>query len=157
MAALHTASITEKFNNTDLAAEYGKQSIPLLLFQDDIVKFDTNPHNLQKSNVILETFQNENKMEYHCGKTVIMTNSKNDPTIFLNNQILPIVEEYKYLGDIITPDNSLQKLIYERKNNIAGTVAEIVTIIHQTQEFSIIAAKQYLKGIVIPKLSANPI
>ena len=155
LAALHTASITEKFHNTDLSAEYGKQSIPLLLFQDDIVKFDTNPHNLQKSNVILETFQNENKMEYHCGKTVIMTNSKNDPTIFLNNQILPIVEEYKYLGDIITTDNNLQKLIYERKNNIAGTVAEIVTIIHQTQEFSIIAAKQYLQGIIIPKLLLN--
>ena len=55
-----------------------------------------------------------------------------------------MVNEYKCLGDIIVPDNSLDNLINERKNIINGTTAEIVSISAETRQFSIMAAVQYL-------------
>ena len=155
LAALHTDTLSRKFNHRNLGILYGKNNIPLLLFQDDIVKFDKSEKDLQLSNIILESYQNENKMEYHPTKTMVMTNDPKPPQIILNNQPLQITEEYKYLGDIITINNSLQPLITERKNIITGTVAEIVTILNQTGQYSITAAKQYLEGVIQPKLILN--
>ena len=71
---MHTDTLVEKFHHRNLAIDYGKTSIPLLLFQDDVVKFDKFPTDLQASNIILESFQYENKMEFHPTKTMIMTN-----------------------------------------------------------------------------------
>ena len=110
---------------------------------------------MQKSNIILETFQNENKMEYHKLKSVIMSTHTNEKIITLNSVQVPVVNEYKYLGDIIVPDNSLDNLINERKNIINGTTAEIVSISAETRQFSIMAAVQYLNGIITPKLLLN--
>ena len=155
LAAFHTDTLARKFCNKNLGIDYGKINVPLLLFQDDVVKFDKTAHNLQISNIILESYQNENKMEYHPTKTMIMTNSQIPPNIILNNLSVPITKEYKYLGDIVTIDNKLQPLIWERKNLITGTVAELITILNQTRQFSILAAVQYLEGIIIPKMLLN--
>ena len=155
LAALHTDTLSRKFNHRNLGIIYGKNSVPLLLFQDDIVKFDKTEKDLQLSNIILERYQHENKMEYHPLKTMVMTNNPKQPQILLNNQLLQTTEEYKYLGDIITINNSLQPLISERQNIITGTVAEIVTILNQTGQYSILAAIQYLEGVIQPKLLLN--
>ena len=86
---------------------------------------------------------------------MIMTNSTSPPDIILNSINIPLTKEYKYLGDIVTIDNKLQLLIWERKNVITGTVAELLNILSQTRQFSLLAAIQYLEGIVIPKLLLN--
>ena len=156
LAALHTDSISRRFIHTGLGADYGNENIPLLLYQDDIVKFDNNLINIQKSNIILETFQHENRMQYHDRKSVIMLSQHfHQPKILLNNQDVPIVEEYRYLGDIVVMNNQLEKLINERKNVITGTIAELVTITAETRRFSIVASAQYLNGIISPKLLLN--
>ena len=155
LAALHTDTVSKRFENTGLGVRYGEELIPLLLYQDDIVKFDTKIENMQKSNIILEIFQNENRMEYHPSKSVLMTNIKNQEPIKLNNINVPVVEEYKYLGDLINMDNNLINMINERKNAINGTVAEIVSITSETRQFSLIAAIQYMNGIIAPKLFLN--
>ena len=156
LAALHTDTVSHRFTNTGLGANYGNEIVPLLLYQDDIVKFDKNSTNMQKSNIILEIFQDENRMQYHNTKSVMMTNSKkNQNLILLNNQPVPIVQEYKYLGDVVTMNNGLISLINERKNIISGTVAEIVSITAETNKFSIVASNQYLNGIIAPKLLLN--
>ena len=155
LAALHTDNVAKRFNNTGLGVYYGKELISLLLYQDDIIKFDVSPENLQKSNIILEIFQHENKMEYHKSKSVLMTNQTKIENITLNSIQVPIVNEYKYLGDIIVIDNTLGKLIEERKNAIYGVVAEIVSITSETRQFNIIASIQYLNGIIQPKLLLN--
>ena len=155
LAALHTDTLSKKFYNRNLGIDYGKTNIPLLLFQDDVVKFDKSPTDLQTSNIILESFQNENRMEFHPTKTMVMTNNPDPPKIILNNLIVPVTNEYKYLGDLIKIDNNLQPLIWERKNIITGTVAELMNILSQTRQYSIIAAIQYHEGIIIPKLLLN--
>ena len=70
LAAMHTDTLAEKFQHRNLAVEYGKISLPLLLFQDDVVKFDKSAIYMQASNImyILESFQFENKMEFHPTK-----------------------------------------------------------------------------------------
>ena len=155
LAALHTDSVSKRFENTGLGVRYGQEFIPLLLYQDDIVKFDNTIENMQKSNTILEIFQNENRMQYHPSKSVLMTNKPNTNNIKLNNIDVPIIEECKYLGDYINMDNNLINLINERKNAIAGTIAEIISITTETRQFSLIAAIQYLNGIISPKLLLN--
>ena len=71
--------------------------------------------------------------EYHSSKSVIMTSHENQRRVTLNNVPVPIVTEYKYLGDIIVPDNSLEKLINARKNIVNGTTAEIASISAETR------------------------
>lgn len=127
----------------------------MLLFQDDIVKLDQTAENLQKSNIILQEFQNLNRMMFHETKTIVMTNRKEQTNIKLNDRIVPETEEYKYLGDLMRLDDSYSELIKERKYSIAGTVAEIVNIENEIKQHSIMAAVQYLNGIIIPKLLLN--
>ena len=94
-------------------------------------------------------------MEFHDEKTVIMTNSKDKPQIILNNKVVPKVDEYKYLGDVLTAEESYTELIRERRSAITGTVAELVTISNEIQQKNVIAAVQYPNGIIIPKLLIN--
>ena len=155
LAAMHTDTLAEKFKHRNLAVDFGNTSVPLLLFQDDVVKFDKSHHDLQASNIILESFQFENKMEFHPTKTMIMTNNKNPPKILLNNHVVPITNEYKYLGDLIVINNDLQPLLWERKDIISGTVCELMTILSQTRQYSLMASIQYLEGIITPKLLLN--
>ena len=156
LAALHTDTVSNRFTHTGLGANYGNEIVPLLLYQDDIVKFDKNRTNMQKSNIILEIFQDENRMQYHNTKSVMMTNCKEiQNQILLNNEPVPVVQEYKYLGDVVTMNNSLLSLISERKNVISGTIAEIVSITAETHKFSMISSNQYLNGIIAPKLLLN--
>merc|ERR1711972_315366 len=85
-----------------------------------------------------------------------MTNCKEiQNQILLNNEPVPVVQEYKYLGDVVTMNNSLLSLISERKNVISGTIAEIVSITAETHKFSMISSNQYLNGIIAPKLLLN--
>ena len=155
LAAMHTDTLAEKFRYRNLAVEYGNISLPLLLFQDDVVKFDKSAIDIQASNIILESFQFENKMEFHPTKTMIMTNQANPPEIILNKKVVPITNEYKYLGDLIVVNNDLHPLIWERKNVITGTVCELMNILSQTRQYSFMAATQYLEGIITPKLLLN--
>ena len=82
---------------------------------------------------------------------MVMTNSSSPPNIILNNLGVPLTREYKYQYDIVIIDSKLQPPIWKRKN-ATGTVPELLNMLSQTRQFSILAAIQYLDGIIIPKL-----
>ena len=158
LAAFHTDKMSKIFKNTGLGVYYGQQReiyIPCLLFQDDVIKFDTTKENMQKSNIILQEHQIENGMKFHETKTVVMANNKQNPKINLNNKKVPEVKEYKYLGDIVTIEGDYTELINERGRSISGTVAELVSISGEIKQYNIKASIQYLNGIIIPKLLVN--
>ena len=154
LAAMHTDTISTMLESEGLGVQYGMLFIPLLIFQDDVLKFEQNSTNLQKSNIIFEHFQNINRMKYHETKTMILTKDK-QCNIILNQKIVPHTSEIKYLGDIINIENQYNGLIEERKNNIMGTVAELVSINAELQQLSVVANIKYLSGVVQPKLLLN--
>ena len=73
LAAMHTDTLSEYSNK---GVKYGQITIPQLIFQDDIVKFDRSQENLQKSNKVLESFQKYNRMAFHPDKTQIVAKGK---------------------------------------------------------------------------------
>ena len=154
MAAMHTDTISEYKGTSQQGVPYGNIKIPLLLFQDDIVKLDANAEKLQQSNLILEHYQLMNRMAFHPDKTKVM-NNKQEIEVTLNKNQVTNTRKYKYLGDIISIDGKHTELINERRNVCAGTVAELVSINYETQQYNLIASVQYLEGVIIPKLLLN--
>ena len=149
LAAMHTDTISRYTTGI----KYGDIEIPQLLFQDDIVKLDKNKENLQKSNLILENYQKYNRMAFHPEKTQIL--AKTNPEVYLNGNLVKNVEKYKYLGDVISLKGKCSEMIDERRNTCAGTVAELVSISYEIKQYDLIAAAQYLNGIIAPKLLLN--
>ena len=74
LAAYHTDTITPLFDEEGLGVIYGNLRINCLLFQDDIVKLETNSHNLNKSNTMLNHFRQKNLMEFHPDKSKYIMN-----------------------------------------------------------------------------------
>ena len=66
-------------------------------------------------------------------------------------------EQYKYLGEIITPDGKLDETIRQRGNQITGITAELTTIISliDDDDKPIQAVKRYHEAIILPKLLTN--
>ena len=157
LAAMHIDDINKYFGNENLGTYYGEIKIENLLFQDDIVRFEDNEDGLNKANIILEIFENINKMEFHPLKTkVLKINTKSEKEIILGTNKIGYVNEIKYLGDLISNDGKIDEMIKERKNSINGITAELVTILSQINvETEIPAIIQYIQGIIIPKLLVN--
>ena len=76
-----------------------------------------------------------------------MTNVKNKTNIKLNNSRVPEVNEYKYLGDMITIDNTYSKVIEDRRNSINGTVAELVSINNEIRHCEYLGAAIWARYI----------
>ena len=157
LAAMHIDDINKYFVNENLGTYYGEIKIENLLFQDDIVRFEDSEEGLNKANVILEIFENINKMEFHPLKTkVLKINTKSEKEIKLGINKIGYVNEIKYLGDLISNDGKIDEMLKERKNSINGITAELVTILAQINvETEIPAILQYIHGIIIPKLLVN--
>ena len=157
LAAMHIDDINNYFGNENLGTYYGEIKIENLLFQDDIVRFEDNEDGLNKANVILEIFENINKMEFHPLKTkVLKINTKSEKEIILGKNKIGYVNEIKYLGDLISNDGKIDEMLKERKNTINGITAELVTILSQINvETEIPPIIQYIQGIIIPKLLVN--
>ena len=58
-----------------------------------------------------------------------MTTTNKEMSINLAGNKLNKAEQYKYLGEIITPDGKLDETIQQRGNQITGITAELSTII----------------------------
>ena len=157
LAALHVDNVNKYFEEENLGTYYGTIKIENLLFQDDIVRFEDDENKMNKANIILNIFENINKMEFHPKKTKVMEiNSKNENEILLGENKLGYVKQMKYLGDIISYDGKYDEMIRERRNVIEGITAELVTIMAQINvENEISAVIQYIQAIIKPKLLAN--
>lgn len=156
LAALHTDTVTKLFANKALSLKYGNIKIENLLFQDDILKIQENEEDLNKANKVYETFQNNNRLQFHEDKSVWMSSSKQPITIMLNNKELKRATEQKYLGDIICSNNKYDSMIETRKNAARGATAELNTILNETSLNEIIkTVKAYYQAVITPKLLLN--
>ena len=157
LASLHTDGVSRLFENSGIGINYGKLRINQLLFQDDILKIESSPHNLNQANSIYSWFANVNRMVYHQDKSVYMTTSNEKADIQLSNMKLQSAEKYKYLADYITPSGSLDETIKQRSFQIQGITAELNTIINliDDQGIHIQASIKYHQAINIPKLLTN--
>ena len=72
VAAHHTDEATRKKHT---GVYYGNIKVPMLLFQDDIIKLDECPENLQISTILLQEFQHLNRMMFHETKTKVTINT----------------------------------------------------------------------------------
>ena len=154
LAALHTDNINTYFKGTGLGIYYGNTNIQNLLFQDDIVRLETNATNLNKANKINEVYQNIKRMEFHQDKTVCMTLKERDQ-INLNNREIKNVKIYKYLGDVITSDGKYDEMIKQRGNVITGATIEIINIIKSIENINIQKIITYYNAIILSRLTYN--
>ena len=156
LAAMHVDYIQEFFKDEDLGIYYSNVKIENLIFQDDIIRFEDNEDKLNKANIIFNIAQNINKMEFHPTKTKVMQINGSDNEIKLGQNSLKYVNSMKYLGDIISRDGTVDEMIKERKNSIAGITAELVAIMSQIKdETEFTAISQFVRGIIVPKLLIN--
>ena len=157
LAAYHTDTITPLFDEEGLGVIYGNLRINCLLFQDDIVKLETNSHNLNKSNTMLNHFRQKNLMEFHPDKSKYMNTFKHEEKIIIGNTKLAITQRYEYLGDVISADGRLMETIDQRSKSCTATVAELNAIIEETVAENILidAVVTYHNSIIIPKLCLN--
>lgn len=157
LAAMHTDSLSQLFNNEGLGVMYGDLRINCLLFQDDIVKIETSNHKLNKANEFITQYQQMNLMEFHQDKSKFMSTTREKTTIKLGNIMLKETDSYLYLGDVISKDGALKESIEARRKSCTSTVAELNSIIEETASENILieAVITYHNSIIIPKLCLN--
>ncbi len=85
-----------------------------LAFADDIILFSNNETSIERMLGEINRVSERVGLKIHTGKTQWMTNQSKDSNITLNGNKITQVEEYKYLGQIITPTGDLQKEINNR-------------------------------------------
>ena len=156
MAAVHTDSATCMFQHKALSLTYGSTQIYNLLFQDDILNIQTSTNDLNKANKVYSVFETNNRPKFHEEKSVWMAKGNEYSKVYLNNKELLRTHEYKYLGDIITPDNKYDRLIETRKATVRGATAELSAIIYEiSTSVNIKTIKTYYEVTIIPKLLLN--
>ena len=155
MASLHTDGVNRLFQDTGLGMKYGNVVINNLIFQDDIIKFDTTQEKINESNQIYKWFSKINGMQFHPIKSEVVSNIKQELNIQLDGKEMKRVSSAKYLGDIITPDGKQDKTISSRRSAVTGITAEISVIMEEMIDAKFDATIQYYNGIVIPKLLNN--
>ena len=153
MAALHTDAVNRTFNNEKYGVNYGEILLNNLLFQDDIIKLESDENRLNEANLLYQTFQHNNRMMFHKEKSKVLSNHKEKQTITLNGTTLENTKQYKYLGDIITEDGRYDMMIKTRGNEIMGLTAELMSITGEADSMKAIIL--YINAIILPKLLNN--
>ena len=104
---------------------------------------------MNEANVIYGLYAKMHRMEFHETKSKYMTTGS-EVSIELNNKQIPKAKEYKYLGDIITPDGKLDATIKVRKNAVRGITAELTQIIGEIdQHMKVKAFIQYAHVLIL--------
>ena len=96
--------LLDRLNRSNLGVKLGDISIAALGFADDIVLISDSPTKAQRLLDICESWAIENRMSYNTSKSCVMilNGPSTDVTLKLSNDILKIVQSYKYLGVTIT-------------------------------------------------------
>ncbi|KAI8422947.1 hypothetical protein MSG28_014050 [Choristoneura fumiferana] len=84
-----------------------------LRFADDIVLLEEDPNKLEHLLKTLAEGSRDVGLEMNTNKTKLMTNSS-EVNIEVNGNMLEYVKEYTYLGQIISPEDSMSKEINKR-------------------------------------------
>jgi hypothetical protein len=109
-------SIFRKLNWYGFGLNINDRRLNHLRFADDIVLFEEHLKNLEDMIKELSTISNEVGLEINETKTMVMTNSK-EVNISINNNPIGNVDEYVYLGQIISFSDQMTKEIDKRIAN----------------------------------------
>jgi len=91
-----------KLNNSNLGAAIENLIISSLGFADDIVLISDSPKKLQSLINICYEWALENGMEFNTSKckVMVLNRSSTNLIVTLNNELLEIIKEYKYLSGV---------------------------------------------------------
>ncbi|GBP28949.1 Craniofacial development protein 2 [Eumeta japonica] len=106
-------NIFRKIEWRDLGININGRSITHLRFADDIVLFAKTPDDLGKMINDLASESAKFGLKLNPEKTKIMTNGKKDPVTVEQTQI-SYVDEYIYLGQLISPEDNINKEVERR-------------------------------------------
>lgn len=116
---LFSAVLENVFRNLDwehLGLNIDGRKLNHLRFADDIVLLEENPKALEKMIQALNTESSKVGLKMNITKTKLMTNSEIRP-IEIDGQKVEYVDEYCYLGQIISPKDQTTKEINKRIAN----------------------------------------
>lgn len=92
------------------------ENLTHLRFADDIVVFSPTKDDLQKMLIELDRESQKAGLHMNPQKTKVMTNGIQEP-ILVNNNTIEYVKEYVYLGQLISPNDSMTKEVQRRVIN----------------------------------------
>jgi len=103
-------------------------------FADDLAVLSTNSTHLQEKTDRLNKFSNQVGLNISTSKTKVMSIcSTTNSQIFVNSEPLEQVDDFTYLGSIISKDNAAQKDIQARLGKARGAFARQKSIWKSTQ------------------------
>ena len=97
---------------TECGCTMGGRMINHLMYADDVVLLSPSAKGLQRLINICAAYGDSHDIKFNHAKTVCMylpskgNCTLNSPLIYLNSQLLSLVPKFKYLGSLITQDNS---------------------------------------------------
>ena len=98
-------------------------------FADDLAILSTNRSNLQEKTARLETYAKQTGLHINTAKTQVMyVNATLTALITANGDPLEFVDEFTYLGSLISKDNGVQKDIKARLGKACGAFARLQSI-----------------------------
>ena len=105
-------SLSDILCKTECGCTMGGRMINHLMYADDVVILSPSAKGLQRLINICAAYGDSHDIKFNHAKTVCMylpskgNCTLNSPLIYLNSQLLSLVPKFKYLGSLITQDNS---------------------------------------------------
>ena len=105
----------DHFDNFD-SINIGGHNFPELRYADDTVLLSTTPEGLEKLIMSVKRHSEDQNLFLNAKKTKIMKTdkSKQEPNIKINNENIEVVNEFQYLGTIITQNGNIHREIKRR-------------------------------------------
>ena len=98
-------------------------------FADDLALLASRNEHLQKKTDRLVNFASQTGLEINTAKTKVMSiNTANPPPITIKDKELDFVEDFTYLGSLISKDNGARKDIQSRLAKARRAFAQLQTI-----------------------------
>ena len=111
------------------------EGIPLnqLTFVDDLAEFTKCSYDTNERNVSNEIFEKKNRLKYKVPKCKVMKRIEDGIDICLNDEVLEVVENHRYLGTIISRNGERMVEMNDRINQSNSVANEIVLICKETE------------------------
>lgn len=128
---LYVNDLIEELSGAPVGLRLGGRFVNNLSYADDMVLLSPSIKGLRKLLSICERYANEHSLTYNAKKTEMMIfrsgkGPENVPAVFIAGQQVKIVEQFKYLGHILT-SNRKDDLDIERQRRSLSVVGNMLT------------------------------
>ena len=104
-----------------------------LSFVDDLVDFSKSGKEADMRNIGAEVFEKKNRLNHKITKCKVMCNTKECPEVWLNGELMEVVNEHVYLGTLISKNGERTAEMIRRVKQSKSVVNEIVQICCETE------------------------